>query len=615
MEWNKRGRVFLIPIFVSALLIISGVLYLFKLQIYASYLLVFTLVVFSLPLWYNLIRNVARGHFGVDIIAGVALISALFFREYLAGVIVLLMLSGGEALEQYALERARKDLTLLLSKAPQIAHRKVGEKITDVAIEDIHINDILIVKQGEVIPIDGIVIKGRSLVDESTMTGESIPSDKHPGSHVLSGTTNQDGVLEIRARRTSKESKFEQIVKLVREAEEKKAPIIRLADRYSVYFTAITFVLAFFAWGISKDPLRVFAVLVVATPCPLILATPIAIISAISKSAKKGIIIKDGGAIEQLSEARSFVFDKTGTITLGVPTVSGAEAQWITESELIKKAASLDQLSDHVLSKALVDYATNEGMKLDYPEGFKEFFGEGVYGRIGRKKYYFGKLAFLKENGVRISERMRKIHNSAQESGKMAVYLSDEKKILGAIYFSDELRGESRYLFDKLREEGIGKIVMITGDRESVARRISQRVGIREHISQCLPECKFEKIKAMKKGYGPLVMVGDGVNDAPALAEADIGIAISPHSANVASQSASAVIVSPDISKVYDLFKVSKKTVRIAKQGIFFGIGLSSVFMILASMGIVTPIAGAIIQEGIDVVVIFNALRIGLEEE
>ncbi len=568
------------------------------------------LVLGSLPLLWGIVVEIYHRQFGVDIIAIVAIVAALILGQYLTGVVILLMLSGGEALEAYAFRRAKKELTELLARAPVVAHLKKDNKVIDVKIEQIQPGDILVVKPGEVIPTDGNVVFGQSMVDESAITGESLPVRAGVASQVLSGTVNTSEVLEIRVAKQSKDSKYEQLIRLVRQAEQVKAPIVRLADRYTVVFTIITFAFALVAWLLSGDPVRVLAVLVVATPCPLILATPIAIISGINKSAKRGIIVKDGGVLEQLGEAKAFVFDKTGTITLGSPKVTSIKAFGQSENEILVLAASLDQLSTHILARSLLDYAREQHLELRYPSNYAEVFGEGVSGSLD-KKYFFGRLSFIEKHGVVIPGGVKDEHNKQQISGIIAVYLSDEKNLLGAIYFADVIRPESASVFEKIREAGVKKILMLTGDRTEIAKKISRQIGLAEVYAEYMPEQKLGMVQKLRsEGWKPLVMVGDGVNDAAALTAADVGIAMGAHGSSASSEASGIVIAVDDLQKVEQAYAIAKRTLRIALQGIFVGMGLSIGLMVLASLGFIQPVFGAVMQEAIDVIVIFNALRV-----
>lgn len=605
-----------VPIYILILLALAGFFYFVSgNNETAREILKYTLIVFSIPLWITIIKDMLRGNFGVDLIAGVALIASFIFGEYLPGVVVLLMLSGGQALETYAMNRAKRDLTALLDRAPTIAHIKKNNIVIDIPIEEVQLDDIVVVKPGETIPVDGIIVLGSGQIDESTITGESLPVDKHIGSPVVSGTINEDGVFEIRTLKIASESRLAQIIRLVKQAEEEKAPLVRLADKYSVYFTAVTFGMALVAWFIFGETSRVLAILVVATPCPLILATPIALISGISKAAKRGIIIKNGGALEGLAAAKSFVFDKTGTITLGVPNVLKMISleKKFSEMEILRIASSLDQLSVHILARSLVDHAVkNEGLTLSYPLSFKEYFGDGVIGVVDGTEYMFGKLGFIEAQGIDIPHTVKDDHEKIRGAGNIGVYLATKEKIIGAIYFADMLRGDSVQVFEQLRKQNIEKIMMLTGDHKDVAEKIAKMVGITEFRADCLPEDKLNVIKSLQENFRPLVMIGDGVNDAPALTQADVGIALGGTSETASSDTADIVIVSPDLSRVTEAFTIAKRSLSVATQGIWIGIGLSFACMVLSLFGYIEPLTGALIQEGIDVIVILNALRVGM---
>ncbi len=577
---------------------------------YASPVALVFLLIGTAPLVWDMIVELWHKKFGVDLIALVAIITSIIVGQYLAGTVVLLMLSGGEALEAYAMRRARRELTRLLSGVPTIVHIKKSDgTVVDSSIEKIGVGDVVIVKPGEVIPVDGNVVSGVSLIDESPITGESVPIEVEVTSQVLSGSINKNGVLEVRAARLSKDSKYQQLIRLVRQAQEHKAPIVRLADRYTVMFTVVTFILALSAWFISGDATRVLAVLVVATPCPLILATPIAMISGISRAARRGIIIKNGGALEALSRVKAFVFDKTGTITLGSPSVVAIKTFGKTsEQRILEIAASLDQLSAHILARSLLKHAKRAHLTLAYPESYQEFFGDGVTGILD-KQYFFGKLSFLEEHGVRVTEEQKHDHEVMQHKGTMVVYVADARQVLGAVFFSDTIRPESKRVFARLAGSGV-RTLMLTGDRQEVAETIAHQVGITEVYAQYLPEQKMAKIKELQEqGFSPVAMIGDGINDAAALAAADIGIAMGVHGASASSEAGDIVIAVDKLQRVEDSHLIAKRTVSIAIQSIVVGMGLSIGLMFFAASGYISPVAGALFQEVIDVLVILNALR------
>ena len=608
---ENKYRNFLIPALTLTGLGVAGVLYISGMSQYDHRVLMVTLIAGMAPLLWRMVRDVTRGHFGIDIIAITALVTSFELGEYLAGTVIVLMLSGGEALEDYAAARARRELTHLLARTPTTAHRLVDHQVVDISVQEVAVGDTLLVKPGESFPVDGIVIEGTSMVDESTVTGESVPVEKSVSSHVVSGTVSQGAPLTIRALKSSDESMYAQIVRLIREAETTRAPVARLADRYSIWFTLITFFLAGGAWVLSGDPIRMLAVLVVATPCPLILATPIALIAGISRAARRGIIVKNGAALETLGEARAFVFDKTGTLTLGTPKVTGTRCAMVSEDRLIHLAASLDQFSSHILARALVQYAKQErGMSLTLPLDFHEEVGHGVAGRIEGKQYFFGKLSYLQGKGVTLSGEALQYHATAQEEGKIVVYLAEGTALIGCIYFADAIRPEIARVFQAMRQEGIKKIAMLTGDRKSVAAKVAAQLGIHEYEAECLPEDKVRKVRELQRRFSPLVMVGDGVNDAPALAAADIGVALGAHGSGASSDAGDVVVTVDDMSRVAEALMLGRRVLGIAKQSIFIGMGVSIVLMVIAALGYIPPVYGALLQEVLDVAVIFNALRV-----
>ena len=596
---------------VIVIFLISLILFILGKTEAVSFLLKYTLIIGSLPLWYSLVRDVVRGSFGVDVIAGVALIGTFLIDQYLAGVVVLLMLSGGQVLEVYAMSRARKELKMLLSRTPEYAHVRKGDTLVDFPITEIIPGMEVVIKPGEIVSVDGVVIEGDTMVDESTLSGESIPVGKKIGSSIFAGTQNKDNVVVVRVERASHETKYQAIIELVKQAEENKAPLVRLADRYSIYFTGITFGIALITWLISHDLMRVVSVLVVATPCPLILATPIALLSGMSKASSRGVIVKDGGALETLARVSTFVFDKTGTVTLGTPEVVRIVAFQGYEQDVIAKAASLDLLSTHVLARALTMYAQKNNITLNYPDKFKEQFGDGVEGTLGGAQYAFGKKSYVQSFTKVFSPAAEALYKEAAEQGMIVVFLASREIIVGALLFADQIRSDANMLFKKLESEGIDKTVLLTGDKKERAEHVRAQLSISEVVSECLPDEKLLYVTSLQNTGAIVAMVGDGVNDAPALAQANVGIALGSHGKTASSDVADIVILSQSISRVYDVLHIAKKTITLAKQGILFGIGASVVAMIFGALGFLPPLWGALLQEGIDVLVIINALRLG----
>lgn len=565
------------------------------------------LVILALPLWIEIIRDITRGKFGVDLIAGVAIVGAWLVGQSLAGLVVVLMLSGGQALESYAMRKAQYELTRLLARAPRTAQKKEGTGYITVGIDTIIPGDEILVKSGEIIAVDGIVISGTSFVDESSITGESIPVEKSVGAMVISGTENTSSVLVIRAEKNAAESRYAKIVALVKSAQESRAPMVRLADNYAVVFTGITLVLAVITYIVFRDPIRVLAVLVVATPCPLILATPIAIISGMSRAAKRGVIIKDGGALEILSRVRTMLFDKTGTITMGTPQVVDVH-HFGNRSDGGMLAASLDHGSSHVLARALEYYSNSQGFTLKQVEGFAETFGEGVSGMVDGESLFLGKLDYIANHGITINQAVTQYQDTEKTAGHMTVFLANKTEVVAAITFADTVRSDVRDLFTNLGQARVAT-AMLTGDHYDVAQKIAREVGIDKVHADCEPEDKVAFVEEAVKNAGPVAMIGDGINDAPALARADVGIAMAHHGDTATSDAASIVVLHGSLGRVIETFHIAQKTITIAKQGIYVGMGLSVIAMVAAMMGYINPLSGALLQEGIDVVVIVGALR------
>jgi heavy metal translocating P-type ATPase len=563
-----------------------------------------------IPLSYSVARSLLRGDVGVDVIALVSMGGALVLGEYLAGAVIALMLSGGNALEAIAVRRARRALTSLLERAPKVAHRRRGEELEEVTVEELAVGDVVTVRAGEVVPVDGIVVSSQAIVDESTLTGEPLPVSYGEGGMLRSGSMNSGEVFDLRATRPAADSAYSSIVRLVRAAEEQRAPFVRLADRYAIFFLPVTAAIAGAAWALSGDPVRALAVFVVATPCPLILAAPIALISGISRAARSGIILKGATAIEKLGTARTVLLDKTGTLTLGTPEIDQiVMLDGLEPDELLRLAASLDQLSAHVLAEALVRGARMRGLSLEFPQQVDEEPGQGIEGRVGDRRVAVGSLGWLYERGVR-TDGVEKLLED-ESSGRAKVIVGVDGRAAGAIVMGDHLREDAPELIERLHAAEVGRVAMVTGDRRDVAEEIARQLGVDDVYADQSPEDKLEVVRKARSHpeWQPVVMVGDGVNDAPALALADVGVAMGSAGATVSSETADAVITVDRIGRVADDILVGRRSFGIARQSVVAGMGLSVVAMIFAAFGYISPVAGALLQEVIDVAVILNALR------
>ena len=561
------------------------------------------------PLAWSVAQTLWRRDVGVDAIALVAIVVALGLGEYLPAAVVALMLAGGNALEAYAARRARRELTALVERAPRIAHRRLGETIEEVPAAELAVGDRIVVRSGEVVPVDGVVESDEAVLDEATLTGEPLPATYRPGESVRSGTANAGEVFELRAVRPAAESAYAALVRLVREAETQKAPFVRLADRYAAVFLPVTLAVAGAAWTASSDPVRALAVLVVATPCPLILAAPIALIAGVSRAARAGVIVKGGGVIEQLGDARTMLLDKTGTVTLGAPEVERIVAlDGIPAAEVLRLAASLDQLSPHSLAEALVHAAKARGLELTVPRGAVEDPGQGIEGHVRGRTVAVGSSAWLERRGYEAAAAALALPG---EAGRARVLVGVDGKLADCIVMGDRLRADASGLVSALRESGIRRVVLATGDRREVADNIGHALGVDRVYAEQTPADKLELVRAFRSRaeLRPVVMVGDGVNDAPALALADVGIAIAAAGATISSETADAVVVVDRIDRVADVVRIGRRSLTIARQSVAAGVALSVVAMGFAAFGFVVPVAGALLQEGIDVAVIANALR------
>jgi heavy metal translocating P-type ATPase len=562
------------------------------------------------PLARGVAQTLANRDVGVDAIALIAIAGALALGEWGAAAVVALMLAGGNALEEAAAGRARRELRTLVARAPRTAHRiGPGDFIEEVAVDVVGIGDSLVVRAGEIVPVDGVVSSREALVDESSLTGEPLAVLRERGQHVRSGTSNAGDVFELRAIRPAAESAYALMVRLVQEAESRKAPFVRLADRYAIYFLPITMIVAGVAWAVSGDPVRALAVFVVATPCPLILAAPIAFVSGISRAAKVGVIVKGGGVIERLGRARTVLLDKTGTLTLGTPEVARVVVfDGTGPRELVRLAASLDQLSAHPLAEALVHHAVGQGLTLSFPDHVTEQPGRGIAGIVDGRRIAAGSATWLLAQGYQ-SEPARS--DADGETGRATIAVAVDGRAAGAIVMADRVRQDASRLVSDLRRAGVEQVAMVTGDRAAVGTEVGRSLGIDRVFTDLAPEEKVEIVRTIQDqpGSRPVIMVGDGVNDAPALAAADVGVAMGTIGATVSSDTADAVIVVDRVDRVADAVRIGRRSLAIARQSVLAGMGLSFAAMGFAAAGLIVPIVGALLQEAIDVAVILNALR------
>jgi heavy metal translocating P-type ATPase len=558
----------------------------------------------TLPLLKGMWEDLRSGTYGIDILAITAIVTAVALGEAWAAIVVVLMLTGGEALEDYADRRARNELTNLLTNAPQVAHvLKSHGKVLDVAVSKVAASDKLIIKSGEVVPVDAAILEGSASFDESSLTGESLPQVKDVGDQILSGSVNLDGAVTVKALHSAADSQYEQIIKLVRNASNSQAPFVRLADRYAVPFTVISFAIAGTVWAISGHAIRFLEVIIVATPCPLILAAPIAIISGMSRAAKSGIIIKNGSALERLAQAKTFAFDKTGTLTEGEPKVAEITSYGShTKQEVLAAAASIEQNSSHILARAIVAKAVEDKVTVAKSKHAREIPGRGLSASYQGKIVIAGRFKLMEDENVTMPAKF------SNKLSQTAMFVAIGGELAGVITFEDAIRPESKSTLARIKKLGIKHLLMVTGDNQAAADTIAKKLGITDIIADALPADKLMAIE--KLTHRPVVFVGDGVNDAPVLTASDVGIALGARGSTAASESADMVILPDNISYVGKALFIAQRTFEIARQSILVGIALSIVLMIVFSTGHFKPIYGAVLQEVVDIVVIFNALRV-----
>lgn len=558
----------------------------------------------------GIIRDLFRGHTGVDIVALLAMVGSVALGELLAGAVISVMYATGQALEAYAAGRAERELSALLARSPGVAHRYEPEGVRTIAASEVRAGDRLLVKPGEVVPVDGLVREGTASLDESAVTGESRVVLKEASDGVPSGVVNTGGPFDLLATATAEASTYAGIVRLVKEAQTSRAPFVRLADRYALVFLFFSLGLSGLAWLMSGDPVRGLAVLVVATPCPLLLAAPIAIVAGISRAAKRGIIVKGGGALEGLGSASTLLMDKTGTLTTGRPRVERvAVAPGGDPDVVLGVAASVEQASPHVLANAIVHAARDRGLPLELPTEMTEQPGAGVRGRVGRRTVAVGNREWLSAPGT-LPAWAREVRRQIQVEGSSAVYVEIDGELAGIVVLEDPIRAETPRALRLFRQAGIKRIVMVTGDHPAVAETVGAALGVDGLLAERTPADKVEAVKAERDlAPGGTVMIGDGINDAPALAAADVGVAMGARGATASSEAADVVITVDRLDRLGEGIAIAKRARTIAVQSVLVGMGLSIIAMFVASFGFLAVVAGAVIQELIDVVVILNALR------
>ena len=591
---NKQKLIIILVIAAIAVVLQFG----FHLQLFAQILVTVVGAIVAFSMFIGMIKTIRSGKYGVDLLAIMAVVATLAVSEYWAAMVILVMLTGGDALEDYAAKKASTELKALLNNSPQTAHLITNGKTSDIPVNDVKVGDQLIVKPGELVPVDGIIKNGEGLFDESSLTGESRPVSKTAGDEVMSGSVNGDNAITLQVTKLAKDSQYQQLVKLVKEAESTPAHFVRLADRYAVPFTIIAIIISSLAWVLSGRPERFAEVLVVASPCPLILAAPVAMVSGMSRASRNGIVVKTGSILEKLAVAKTGAFDKTGTITSGQLTVDKIlPTGKIDSTQLLHYAASAEQQSSHILARSLISYATAYNVSLSPVDQLTELTGKGILATVDGQEVKVGKLKFVSPK------------NLDQMLAATAIYVSVDGQYDGAITFTDHIRPEAKQTMNQLKKLGVTNLLMLTGDQAVIADKVAQQVGITQVKADLLPQDKINALKAIPTNEHPVFMVGDGVNDAPSLVTADVGIAMGAHGSTAASESAAVVILKDDLSRVAKAVSISQETLRIAKQAVLIGIAICTILMLIASTGIIPAFFGAMLQEIIDTVSILWALK------
>jgi len=601
-----------LPVIALGSIVAGGLLWLAGNETWADRAWAVGAVVVLVPLVLTTAQSLLRGDVGVDAIALVAIVWALALGEFLAAAIVALMMSGGAALESWAAGRARRELRLLVERAPRIAHRYVDGTVELVQVDELRPGDVVAVRAGEIVPADGVVATGEAVIDESALTGEALPVTIASHGHVRSGTANAGDTFDLQVTAAAAESAYAAIVRLVRAAETDRSHFTRLADRYAAYFLPFSLALAGIAWLASGNATQGLAVMVVATPCPLILAAPIAFVAGLSRAARAGIIVKGAGALERLGGARTVLLDKTGTLTIGEPELERIIPLGdLDAAEALRLAASLDQMSAHVLAESLVAGAAARGIELALPTSVKEDPGRGILGDVDGHRVAVGSSSWLETNGYVRALDHALTRDTGDTAGRAKILVGVDGILVAVIVMGDRLRPGADTLALELAAAGIVHVALVTGDRSDIANEVARSAGIEHVYAEQTPEQKLSVVRALRgrQGLQNVVMVGDGINDAPALALADVGIAMAGKGATISSETADAVITVDNADRIALAILIGRRSLQIARQSVIFGLGLSVAAMFVAAFGYLPPVWGALFQEVIDIAVILNALR------
>ena len=559
---------------------------------------------------HSALTTLLRGVFGIDLLATVAIVTSIWVGEYLAASIVVIMLGGGEALEGMIFNRASNAIKKLIKAFPKTAVVIRDGVEVEVPVSQVAVDDIVVVKPGGMIPVDGVVVEGSAPVNQSSVTGESMPVEKVVGSEVLSGSIVELGALRVKAKMVGEKSTYGRIVTMVHEAEENQAPIVRLADRFAGYYIPVILLLGLGVYFFTQEPLRMASVFIISCPCALTLATPMAVAASIGNSARKGILIRNGESLQRVSEVDAIVMDKTGTLTLGQPEVVEVRGfKGASEEEVLSLAAGAERLSEHPLARAVLKKAESLGIKPIYCSEFQVVPGLGICVTHDKIKIIVGNEKLLKENGVNISEEA-KAYVEREGVTQSAMFVARGSEVVGALRASDTLRDNVVEVMAEAKRNGIKKIVMLTGDRKEVAETVGKHIGVDEVVSNLLPSEKVNHVKRLKEDGDTVLMLGDGINDAPALATADVGVAMGLTGTDVAVETAGITLAANRLEGIPELLRIGKETMRIVKLNIVFALVVNAIGIILSTSGVITPLTASIIHESNALLVMFNSLRL-----
>jgi heavy metal translocating P-type ATPase len=548
-----------------------------------------------------------------DIKAGalvsIALIAAVLIGEYFAAGEVAVIMMIGEVLENRTVRKARENVRKLIQLAPQAARIRTESGEKEIKIEDVHIGDILLVRPGESIPVDGIIVNGRTSINQSIISGESMPVDKMAGDEVFVGTINQLGVIEIKTTKVGEDTSLSKLIRLVRQSEQKKAPIERLSDRWATIIVPMALFLSIITFLFTKDITRAVTILVVFCPCALVLATPTAVMAGIGNASRKGILIKSGEALEEVANINSIVFDKTGTITNGKPAVTEivSFSEVYSKDEILRVAAIAEKFSEHPLSKAIINKAKEKGLIIDDPDSFEVVLGQGVIATVQSGLLLVGNKKLMEEQHINIDEYINNLISASEDNGNTVMMVIQKDKPIGYIAVADQLKPESRAAVESLRKLDINDLLLVTGDNKNTAYSIAAQAGIKQVFSEQLPEGKVKIIEDMIREGKKVCMIGDGINDAPALAASNVGVSMGALGSDIAIETADIALMSDDMSKLSELILLSRKVISKIKINIFISMAINFGAIFLAAFGLMGPVMGALVHNAGSVLVVANS--------